>query len=200
MFDSPWDHEYRKDASLRSAFSVRDPTSKQFVRGKSVLAVKGDKILTMIDYNQKAKDILVKIQYATVATVTSEGKPWNSPVAHEIDENYVIYWFSDKENQHSKNVRANPHAFIVIYDSTAPEGEGEGVYIEADVEELNDAMALEQITNAKGVKVVENANEYLGDAVRRCYKATPKRMWMNDAEMQDDVFVRDYRVELDLLK
>lgn len=44
----------------------------------------------MSDYNQKAKDILATIQYATVATVTPEGKPWNSPVAHEIDENYAI--------------------------------------------------------------------------------------------------------------
>ena len=79
----------------------------------------------MRDYNQRAKEILAKMQYATVATTTPDGKPWNSPVAHEIDENYVIYWFSDRENQHSKNVRANPYAFIVIYDSTAPECTGE---------------------------------------------------------------------------
>ena len=154
----------------------------------------------MADYNTKAKAILSKIQYATLATVTPEGKPWNSPVAHEIDENYVVYWFSDKENQHSKNVRANPHVFIVIYDSTAPEGTGEGVYIEADVEELNNADEINKVRNTKKGKVVDDANEFLGDAVRRCYKATPKRMWMNDAEEKDGKFIRDYRVELDLLK
>jgi len=154
----------------------------------------------MTNHNQKAKDILAKIQYATLATVTPDGKPWNSPVAHEIDEDYVIYWFSDKENQHSKNVRENPNVFIVIYDSTVPEGEGEGVYIEADVEELNDADEINKIRNAKKGKVVDDANEFLGKAVRRCYKATPKRMWMNDAEEKDGKFIRDYRVELDLLK
>jgi len=149
-------------------------------------------------HNQKAKEILSKIQYATIATVTPEGKPWNSPVAHEIDENNIIYWFSDKENQHSKNVRENPFAFIVIYDSTAPEGTGEGVYIEADVEELADADEINNIRNAKKGKVVDDANEFLGDAVRRCYKATPKRMWMNDAEEKDGKFIRDYRVEVNL--
>lgn len=149
-------------------------------------------------HNQKAKEILAKIQYATVATVTPDGKPWNSPVAHEIDEQYNIYWFSDKENQHSKNVRENPYAFIVIYDSTVPEGEGEGVYIEADVQELNDADDINQIRNAKKGKVVDDAQEFLGDAIRRCYKATPKRMWMNDAEEKDGVFLRDYRVEIEL--
>jgi len=149
-------------------------------------------------YTEKAKEILSTIQYATVATVTPEGKPWNSPVAHEIDDAYNIYWFSDKDGQHSKNVRANPHAFIVIYDSTAPEGTGEGVYIEADVTELNDADEINKIRNAKKGRIVDDAKEFLGDAVRRCYKAVPKRVWMNDAEEKDGKFIRDYRVEITL--
>ncbi len=149
-------------------------------------------------HNTKAKEILNKIQYATVATVTPEGKPWNSPVAHEMDEDNNIYWFSDKENQHSINIRKNPHAFIVIYDSTVPEGEGEGVYIETNVEELSDAEVINSIRNTKKGKVVDDAQEFLGEAVRRCYKATPKRMWMNDAEEKDGKFVRDYRVEINL--
>ena len=147
-------------------------------------------------HNTKAKEILQKIQYASIATITPEGKPWNTPVAHEIDEQYNIYWFSDKENQHSKNVRMCPHAFIVVYDSTALEGTGEGVYIEADVEEMNDADAINEIRNVKKQKVVNDASEFLGDAVRRCYKAIPCRFWMNDVEEKDDVFIRDYRVEV----
>ena len=149
-------------------------------------------------YLEKVRNILRTVPYASIATITPEGRPWNTPVAHEVDENYVIYWFSDKENQHSKNVRQIPRAFIVIYDSTAPEGEGEGVYIEADVEELEDADEINKIRNTKKMKVVDDATEFLGDAVRRCYKATPKRMWINEAEMNGDVFIRDYRVEIQL--
>ena len=153
----------------------------------------------MSEYHiKKAKEILSKIRYATVATVTPDGKPWNSPVAHEIDSEYNIYWFSDKENQHSKNIRKNPYAYIVIYDSTAQEGTGEGVYIEADVEELSDPEEIHKIRNTKKKAVVDDASEFLGDAVRRCYKATPKKMWMNDVEEKDGKFIRDYRVEIKL--
>jgi len=38
---------------------------------------------------------------------------------------------SDKNGQHSKNIAENNRVFIVIYDSTVPEGDGEGVYIQA---------------------------------------------------------------------
>lgn len=147
-------------------------------------------------HNQKARTILDKIKYATLSTVTQEGKPWNSPVAHELDEDFNFYWFSDKENQHSKNVRANPYVFIVVYDSTAPEGEGEGVYVEAEVEELSDAGEINRIRNQKKQKIVDDAGEFLGNAIRRCYKATPKKFWINDAEEKDGVFLRDYRIEV----
>ena len=149
-------------------------------------------------YIQKAVDILRTIQYASVATVTKDGLPWNSPVAHEFDSELNAYWFSDKENEHSKNVRHTPKAFIVIYNSTVPEGEGEGVYIEADVQELNDVVEINQIRNLKKVKVVDDGGNFVGIAIRRCYKATPKRIWLNDAEEVDGVFIRDYRTELDI--
>lgn len=149
-------------------------------------------------YLEKVRNILSTVRYASVATITPEGKPWNTSVAHEIDEQNNIYWFSDKENQHSKNVRNQSVAFIVIYDSTVPDGEGEGVYIEADVEELNNVDEINKIRNAKKKKVVDDAAEFLGEAVRRCYKATPKRMWVNDAEMDGEIFIRDYRVEINI--
>ena len=92
----------------------------------------------MSEYHTKrAAEILQSIRYATIATVTEDGNPWNSPVAHELDDDLTIYWVSDKENQHSKNVRANGKAFVVIYDSTVPEGDGEGVYLEVDVAQRN---------------------------------------------------------------
>jgi hypothetical protein len=158
----------------------------------------------MSDYhNKRAKEILEKIQYATIATVSAEGKPWNSPVRHEYDNDLNIYWFSDKQNQHSQNVRANENVFIVIYDSTVPEGDGEGIYIEARARELADP---EEILFARRIKkgsdYTGSSDDFLGDAVRRVYKAVPQLMWMNDAEIKDGMFVRDYRVEVsvDILK
>ncbi|MGE5309450.1 MAG: pyridoxamine 5'-phosphate oxidase family protein [Sphaerimonospora mesophila] len=154
----------------------------------------------MSDYhNKRAVEILRKIRYATIATADRSGKPWNSPVAHEYDNQLNIYWFSDKENQHSRNVRENEDVFIVIYDSTVPEGDGEGVYIEAKAEELtdpNEILSVRQIK--KGENYKGSPGEFFGDAIRRVYKAVPQRVWMNDAEVKEGVFLRDYRVNIPL--
>jgi len=155
--------------------------------------------MSMSEYHiQRAKEILQTIRYATVATANREGKPWNSPVSSVHDEELNIYWFSDKSNQHSQNIRENADVFIVFYDSTVPEGAGEGVYIEAQACELED---MEEIKKARKLKkgIEENdLTRFLGDGIRRVYKAVPQRIWLNDAEEKEGIFVRDYRVELDL--
>ncbi len=153
----------------------------------------------MSDYhNKRAKEILEKIRYATIATASRNGKPWNSPVAHEYDDQLNVYWFSDKENQHSRNVRENKHVFIVIYDSTVPDGEGEGVYIEATAYELSDPEEIRLARRIKEGPDMDAPDDFMGEAIRRVYKAVPQRVWMNDAEVKDGIFVRDYRVEVQL--
>lgn len=94
-------------------------------------------------------------------------------------------------------MRANHTAFIVIYDSTVPEGEGEGVYTEVNVEELSDPAEIARVRRIKkGDNYVEAPDAFLGDAVRRVYKAVPQKMWVNDAEVTNGVFVRDFRNEV----
>lgn len=150
-------------------------------------------------YTKRAAEILKKIRYATIATVTNDAKPWNSPVAHELESDLTIYWASDKESQHSKNVRANGQAFIVIYDSTVPEGDGEGVYLQADVTEISDPEEILYVRKLKkGDNYQSKEGEFLGDDIRRIYKAVPRVAWMNDAEMKDGIFIRDYRIELNM--
>lgn len=38
----------------------------------------------------------------------------------------------------------------------------------------------------------------MGDEVRRIYKTESGAVWMNDAEIKNGEFIRDYKVELDL--
>ena len=154
----------------------------------------------MSDYHDKrAVEILRKIRYATIATANKNGKPWNSPVAHKYDSQLNLYWFSDKQNQHSQNIRDNEDVFIVIYDSTMPEGDGEGVYIEAKAVELTDPGEILNVREIKkGEGYITQPNDFLGGAVRRVYKATPQNVWMNDAEVKDGDFIRDYRVDISL--
>jgi nitroimidazol reductase NimA-like FMN-containing flavoprotein (pyridoxamine 5'-phosphate oxidase superfamily) len=150
-------------------------------------------------HNQRAKEILATIKYATLATVTADGKPWNSPVASVVDDDLNVYWFSDKEGQHSQNVRANGEVFIVVYDSTVPWGKGEGVYLQAKAYELNDPAEVQAARRIKkGSNGADNPDEFLGDGVRRVYKAVPQRAWMNDVVMDGHTFIKDVRVEVPL--
>jgi pyridoxamine 5'-phosphate oxidase-like protein len=159
---------------------------------------------SMSDYhNKRAKEILATIKYATLATITPDGKPWNSPVAHILDDDLNVYWFSDKEGQHAKNVRANGEVFIVFYDSTVPWGKGEGVYIQAKAYELNDPEEVRAAQRIKkGPDTDDSPDEFLGDGVRRVYKGVPQKAWMNDVMMEGKKFIKDIRVEvpLDVLK
>lgn len=149
-------------------------------------------------YYQRAAEIISRIQYATLATVTPEGDPWNSPAYAVHDKQWCFYWFSDKNNQHSRNVRHTGRVFIVVYDSTVPEGEGEGVYIQARAVELEDMAEIRKARRLKKGLSNEDPAQFLGKSVRRVYKAIPETIWMNDAEMKDGIFIRDYRVALSL--
>jgi len=154
---------------------------------------------SMSEYHDKrAKEILQTIKYATIATTSADGTPWNSPVRHVYDEDLSIYWFSDKEGQHSRNIRENENVFIVIYDSTVPEGDGEGVYIQAKAYEINDPEEVRFARRIKKGPTMDAPDDFIGDAVRRVYKAIPQQVWMNDAEINNNVFVRDYRVAVSL--
>lgn len=154
----------------------------------------------MSDYhNKRAKEILDKITYATIATSSSDGQPWNSPVYYNHDEDLNIYWVSDKEGQYSRNINENNRVFIVIYDSTVSEGDGEGVYILAKAIQVTNPDEILKVRRIKkGSHFEQSPNEFLGDSIRYMYKAIPEKIWINDAEIEDDIFIRDYRVEISL--
>ena len=151
----------------------------------------------MSDYhNKRAREILSKIIYATVATVSNDGRPWNSPVRHILDSDLNIDWFSDKEGQHSKNVRENENVFIVIYDSTVPEGDGEGVYIQAKAIQLENPDEIRLARKIKKGPDMDAPDDFMGEAIRRVYKVIPLKVWMNDVDIKKGIFLRDYRVEV----
>jgi len=159
----------------------------------------------MKDLTERAKEIIEKILYITIATVTKDGQPWNSPVYSAYDDNYNFYWNSWNENQHSKNIASNNNVFLVIYNSTAAEGTGEGVYIQAkaqkvtDRKEIEKAIELLQTRKNKPSSKLRSAEEFLGDYPRRVYKAVPEKFWMNDDGEVDGNYV-DKRQEVQLKK
>lgn len=152
--------------------------------------------------SKKAKEIIEKIIYITIATASKNGIPWNSPVYSAFDKDYNFYWASDQNGQHSKNIAENNSVFLVIYDSTAPEGTGEGVYIQAkahilrDEEEIQKALAC--LYQRKGQDPHKReVVEFLGDYPRRVYKAVPEKVWINgDGDVKGNYI--DIRIEVKL--
>ncbi len=151
---------------------------------------------------EKAKSIIKKIIYITIATASEDGKPWNSPVYSVYDENYVFYWVSPRDTQHSRNIENNGYAFLVIYDSTVPEGTGEGVYIQAQasvVTNLKEMAKAAYLLYTRKKKPIKDISHFLDLRPRRIYKAVPEKIWLNATEKIGDDMC-DKRIEVNLLQ
>ncbi len=146
---------------------------------------------------EKAKKMLETIRYATISSVDESGEPWAAPVWYVFDDNFNVYWWSPIDSQHSKNIASNSNIYITIFDSTASEGNGLGIYLRSEArvvenDELDLAIDLyNQSTNVFKLSR-ENCTE---DAPTRIYKATTTQRWINDGIEQDGFYI-DQRVQL----
>ncbi|MBP6993733.1 pyridoxamine 5'-phosphate oxidase family protein [Candidatus Woesebacteria bacterium] len=148
------------------------------------------------------KDIIQKISYLNIASITPEGMPWNSPVYTSFDADLNFFWVSWHKNQHSINIRNNPHVFTTIYDSTIPAGTGVGVYMEGKAYELSN---LKETIHAlkthygREKRKPRDVIEFMKKFPRRAYKFVPEKVWVNvDGEVKGN-FV-DKRVEVNILE
>ncbi|MDP3965092.1 MAG: pyridoxamine 5'-phosphate oxidase family protein [bacterium] len=160
----------------------------------------------MNQYSTKAREILEQNFYCTVATASKDGVPWVSPVFFAYDEQYRIYWVSNKDAKHSLLIRENPRVALVVFNSTAPEGEGDGVYIEAAATELKAAEDVQLAMDVLGRRVskdefrVKDKDQVTGNGVWRIYRATPKKTWkLSRGKLIRGQYV-DERVEVQLTR
>lgn len=151
--------------------------------------------------NAKAQAILDTINYVTIATVSNDGQPWNTPVASfHFDNDSVLYWASWQDNRHSQNIRANGKAFVVVYDSTPANNQpSAGVYMQGEAFELTDEQEVMQaaLVFKDDLYNPSDGRQYLGDYPRRIYKFVPEKIWMNDDDKVDGNFI-DIRVEAEV--
>jgi nitroimidazol reductase NimA-like FMN-containing flavoprotein (pyridoxamine 5'-phosphate oxidase superfamily) len=75
--------------------------------------------------------------YLVLATADGPGRPWSSPVYFAHDGYAEFLWVSAPEAEHSRNIATRPQVGIVIFDSHAPIGTGQGVYISATAEQVS---------------------------------------------------------------
>ena len=158
----------------------------------------------MKNYKEQAKKIIADNIYMTIATASLDGKPWISPVFFAYDDAYNLYWVSDKNSRHSNLIRENNKVAIVIFDSSAPEGEGDGVYVEAQVVELDDTQEVEKAMSILSNRVtqeefkIKKIGEVTEEGVWRIYKAIPQSISkLKEGEYINGQYV-DRRIEVNL--
>ena len=78
-----------------------------------------------------ARRVIEGNRYMVLGTVEPDGAPRLSPVYYTPARHTDFYWVSSPEAQHSRNVGERPEVQIVIFDSTAPVGHGQAVYLSA---------------------------------------------------------------------
>lgn len=155
---------------------------------------------TSTSRNTRAMEILDRIIYLTIASVSQEGQPWSTPVFFAYDEHYNLYWGSHVNSQHSKNIQNNPRVGLVIYDSTIPPGEGEGVYIQATASEIleeSEIVWAHKLLQGRRPVPYWKLEHVQKNSPVHLYKATPKKIWMNGEGESDGVYI-DTREEVKL--
>ena len=78
-----------------------------------------------------ARAIIDANVYMALGTADEAGHPWVSPVFYASAGYAEFYWISSPEVTHSRNLGRRPQASIVVFDSKAPVGTGQAVYMSA---------------------------------------------------------------------
>jgi hypothetical protein len=97
----------------------------------------------------------------------------------------MFFWVSSPEATHSRNLTIRPQVSIVIFDSRAPIGTGQAVYVSAVAEELEGADLDRVIDIFSRRSEAHGASEWKPEDVRpsalhRLYRATASKHWVLD--------------------
>lgn len=121
--------------------------------------------------------------YMVLATADETGRPWSSPVYFAHRDWTEFFWVSSPDVRHSANIAVRPEVGIVVFDSSAPIGTGQGVYASAVARELG----ADEIAPAIGVFSARSVGhgghvwtsaDVQGDSGMRLYGATADSHWI----------------------
>ena len=74
--------------------------------------------------------LLAQQTYLVLATADGEGRPWATPLFYAAQHEHLVYWVSAPDSRHSRNIAEQPTVAITIFDSRAPIGGAEALYLE----------------------------------------------------------------------
>lgn len=141
-----------------------------------------------------ARSILDSIFYMILGTADENGSPWVSPVYFASAAYKEFYWISSPEVRHSHNIAIRPQVSIVVFDSRAPIGTGQAVYMSALAGELTGADFARgiDIYNRRFQNPAEQGvytitpQDVQAPALYRLYRAVAQEHWILDPEGHPD--------------
>jgi pyridoxine/pyridoxamine 5'-phosphate oxidase len=139
-----------------------------------------------------ARAIIDHNSYMTLGTADDAGHPWVSPVWYAPERYRTFFWVSDLEAKHSRNLATRRRMSLVIFDSRAPIGTGQGVYITGVAEQLSGAELEHGIGVFSRRSQDQGAREWTLEDVQsparlRLYRASAVELFVGD---RDDRRVR----------
>jgi pyridoxine/pyridoxamine 5'-phosphate oxidase len=144
-----------------------------------------------------ARDMIDDGSYMTLATADHAGRPWASPVWYAHADSREFFWVSAPETRHSRNLSGRPQTAIVIFDSRAPIGTGQAVYLEAVAGEVTGDDAV------RGIEVFSARSQAQGGHAWSLADIHPPARLRLYRAIASEVFVldgRDQRIAVTMMK
>lgn len=157
-----------------------------------------------VNLGARSAEILKKCLYANIATAAGD-EPWNTPATAIPDSDLNFYWSSWVEAVHSKNLIENGAAFLTFYDSTRLRGTNNMMclYLQCDAIEVEDPVEAAKAFRLLYPDEEVNLENFLKDGIKRFYRATPKKAWLNclsEKELEPSTLKMRIEVSLDEIK
>jgi nitroimidazol reductase NimA-like FMN-containing flavoprotein (pyridoxamine 5'-phosphate oxidase superfamily) len=143
-----------------------------------------------MEMNQQDPEIVAKAvidsnMYMVLGTADESGEPWATPVYYASAGFTEFYWVSSPEVRHSRNIAVRSRISIVIFNSQAVIGTGQGVYMSATAEQLTGSDLDRGIELFSRTSLGHGGHEWNREDVQapalyRIYRATALEHWILD--------------------
>jgi nitroimidazol reductase NimA-like FMN-containing flavoprotein (pyridoxamine 5'-phosphate oxidase superfamily) len=140
---------------------------------------------------QTVRDIIEASRYLVLATADKAGRPWSSPVYFAHTGFTEFFWVSSPDVTHSRNIAVRPEVGIVVFDSQAAIGAGQGVYMSATAKLLEHDETTRGIEAFSRRSLAHGGREWTSEDVGsgaglRLYRAIADAHWILARDGQPD--------------
>lgn len=129
-----------------------------------------------VELDDIARAVITTNTYMTLGTADARGTPWVTPVYYTHVNYMDFYWVSSPETRHSRNIAERADVSIAIFDSRAPIGAAEAVYMAAAAIQVDDDDELARAAVIFNSSLPEQRrfelDELCPPALFRLYRAT----------------------------